>query len=707
METLAHMDVLGGRYQFVDVVINGDSIGIMAVEEHFSKELLEYRARREGIIMHFDESAFWEHQGLKANWRQSPYNSFRNVNIDAFRAKRIESSPAMVAQFETIAGLVRSFSSGAIPASELFDADTTARYLAVMELWGSWHSIQWNDMRFYVDPLTMKLEPIGYDANLRLQSPIGDTTLQREPILEAMLADPDIRSRYFRYLRSLCEDAIDGELANKLTSIQKSQVPLLREEFYLVKPHDLSLLKKRARILLEMTEDELMQPAMTYPRRIRYPVLIHANLVKGENVTYLELASALPEPVTIESISWEPNEAGISSSVQVSGAGDLPLKLPPTVFRQPPVFTQLAIEDDRQDDSKILISAKYPNWPHPVTIEATRYYPALLETPIPQSTVAEQLKQHRFLSLDETGKTLIINGGSWQVTGDLIVPTGFNLVIDKGVTLEFLADTALISHGTVTMTGSPESPIILRGMPGEQWHGIVVLKVDDLSILKQVQVSDTIGIQRGAWQLTGGVTFYYSNVEIDNVSIRNHLGEDALNIVRSQFTIKNLEIADTLSDGFDADFSNGEITDSIFLNIGLTKGGDALDISGSKVSARGIRFDSISDKALSVGEASQLIASDIEMHNVGTGLASKDGSHANIQNLVVDGAAIATLMAYTKKPEYGTATIEAEGIQISASDTLARVQNGSGVVVDGKNMPTENLDVDLLYNTVMDKRTLR
>ena len=40
-ETIRHYGGLAPKYFFVDVVINGNNIGIMAVEEHFSKELLE------------------------------------------------------------------------------------------------------------------------------------------------------------------------------------------------------------------------------------------------------------------------------------------------------------------------------------------------------------------------------------------------------------------------------------------------------------------------------------------------------------------------------------------------------------------------------------------------------------------------------------------------------------------------------------------
>jgi hypothetical protein len=53
-ETLRHVGVLAPRYFFVNVTLNGNSIGVMAVEEHFSKELLESNQRREGVIVSYD-----------------------------------------------------------------------------------------------------------------------------------------------------------------------------------------------------------------------------------------------------------------------------------------------------------------------------------------------------------------------------------------------------------------------------------------------------------------------------------------------------------------------------------------------------------------------------------------------------------------------------------------------------------------------------
>ena len=81
-------------------------------------------------------------------------------------------------------------------------------------------------------------------------------------------------------------------------------------------------------------------------------------------------------------------------------------------------------------------------------------------------------------------------------------------------------------------------------------------------------VRDTRGLQLGVWKLMGGTNFYRNSVDIFDTSILHHKGEDGLNIISSDFAISNLQIIDTLSDGFDCDFCTGEITGGLFEDIG-------------------------------------------------------------------------------------------------------------------------------------------
>jgi hypothetical protein len=190
-------------------------------------------------------------------------------------------------------------------------------------------------------------------------------------------------------------------------------------------------------------------------------------------------------------------------------------------------------------------------------------------------------------------------------------------------------------------------------------------------------------------------------VLINNCRFFDSRGEDALNIIQSEFEIYNSDIRGTASDAFDADFSNGLIEGGLFADIGKAGGGDAIDVSGSQIIVRGTRFENVSDKALSVGEASSMQASTVIINSVGTGAAAKDGSQLTLSDSVINAASFAGLTAYIKKSEYGPARVESQNVRMIAVERPVLAQTGSVVTVDGVVAETSDVDVDALYETVM------
>ena len=54
---LAHLGLMSMRYDFVNVTLNGKDFGLHAIEESFTRQLVEHNKRREGVIVRFDE--YW------------------------------------------------------------------------------------------------------------------------------------------------------------------------------------------------------------------------------------------------------------------------------------------------------------------------------------------------------------------------------------------------------------------------------------------------------------------------------------------------------------------------------------------------------------------------------------------------------------------------------------------------------------------------
>ena len=78
--------------------------------------------------------------------------------------KRILEDKDLSIQFEEAKNLLESFRLGSLETHEVFDVDKLAKYFAINTLMGSTHSSFWNNIRFYYDPITSRLEPIGYDS---------------------------------------------------------------------------------------------------------------------------------------------------------------------------------------------------------------------------------------------------------------------------------------------------------------------------------------------------------------------------------------------------------------------------------------------------------------------------------------------------------------------------------------------------------------
>ena len=131
------------------------------------------------------------------------------------------------------------------------------------------------------------------------------------------------------------------------------------------------------------------------------------------------------------------------------------------------------------------------------------------------------------------------------------------------------------------------------------------------------------------------------------VSFFSIKAEDALNIISSNFQIKNTSFKDLLFDGIDVDFGEGSIVKSNFSSIG----NDAIDFSGSSASIKNISFSDIGDKIISTGEKSIINVIDIKGRNAKVGLASKDGSRIYADKVSFVNVKY-PFAAYQKKKEY-------------------------------------------------------
>lgn len=714
-ETLRHVGVLAPRYFFVNVVINGDDIGVMAIEEHFSKELLENSGRREGVIVRFDDSLNWAQHILEDKQKRSlvGWTDFNYVKpfINSFGSSRIAKSEKLSKDLAIAVGLLRAFQKNEISASEVFDIEKIGSLLAVAEFWGALHSTAWQNLVLYLNPITMRIEPIGYDASLALKTRLspGEIKIGHFDINKDLLSSPEIFSVYVKNLRNLAKDTLEGDLIAKLKGIEQKYLPILKKEAFLLSEFPWESIIERADNLLKVSQNEKkLLELVNYPNESpkNFPALLHAYNIENQGSSFLELENLTGFKVEVQSINWVSRNDGSSLSFNPVSKVEFPIKISPSTHSGIPKTLRLFYEPlKNQGNFSLQVTANIRGEKRLYKSLAIKYYPILTNNPIPASRLKEQLTQHPFLTFKENERSLHIKKGSWKVKGRLILPVGSSLTIAAGTTLEFEPEGGLIARGPLYFQGTESAPILLKGAEGQGddalWQGVSVLASSKTSKWSQVTVLNTSGIKHAGWELSGGVTFYRSNINMDHCIFQGNRAEDALNIIHSKFQLASIEFRDTFSDGFDADYSEGKIENSSFENIGMTEGGDGLDISFSNVTVNSVRFHNIIDKALSVGEKSWMKATSIYIERSGTGVTSKDGSFLDISHSTIKQSKVAGMMAYIKKPEFGSASIEANNISFLGSAPETRLQNGSSIILDGKNLIEESIDVNQLYENFM------
>ena len=165
--------------------------------------------------------------------------------------------------------------------------------------------------------------------------------------------------------------------------------------------------------------------------------------------------------------------------------------------------------------------------------------------------------------------------------------------------------------------------------------------------------------------LTGCLNLIDLNIENIIIEVKNANCEDAINIIRSKGHIKQIKSIGSTNDGLDMDFSNITIDDLMITNAG----NDCVDLSFGNYQITNTKLNFCGDKGFSVGEKSKVFSDIIFIKNSNIGIAAKDSSIAELQNLYFDNVNIC-LAAYKKKQEFNGGIIKAKKMKCLNYDKI-------------------------------------
>ncbi|MFI3250373.1 MAG: hypothetical protein R3Y07_05370 [Eubacteriales bacterium] len=306
-----------------------------------------------------------------------------------------------------------------------------------------------------------------------------------------------------------------------------------------------------------------------------------------------------------------------------------------------------------------------------------------------------------FECLTVEGNTVKFNEKSVILDKSLFIPQGYQLIVEAGQFIDLQNNALLFCRDFVIFDGTEQNPIYVTSTDDSLYSGLVVMRGTQKSTLNYVNFDNLGEAQSGMWKLTGAVTFYESDVTINNCSFKNNRSEDGLNSVRCHIEVNDTIFENTFQDAYDSDFCTGSFINVTFID----SGNDGFDISTSTFYLENCEFYNTFDKAISTGESSQIEANGIYIDGAQSGLSAKDSSILEVKNATVQNVFIG-ICVYQKKPEFGPTTVIVDNYTLGGSyDFDYIIQEQDTVIVNGSqliasNKQKENLIIERMIEEI-------
>ncbi len=665
------LGLVGLRYEFVDVTVNGVHKSIYALEENFDKRLLESNDRREGPILKYDSWFYWVgHQGLAPELAGSA--------VSVYQENRAAGDTDLSRLHEVARSLLEQYRRGEARAAQVFDLQKMAAYFALVDLTGYYHATTVDNQKFYYNPVTGLIEPIGYDFNKLLPLPHRVRSLGEQilPTLDGQRDRMDWRSGLF----------LDEQFyLYYIEALEKISKERFLDEFF---EHcgadydDALAILHRSVPWYSFAGEAILRRNQKYLRRVINPqrslqAYLERPIGQTSTITVgVQNIHALPAEIIALSIGGTEHPLPVATVVPGYSAEN-PIRFTVIDFVPGPEVPG-SVEDSsnpkliyRIQGSSNLREERIHPWP------AVDH--AVREPDIPRSPA--NAETFSWVTLDSAGKTITFAPGQWVLEESLIVPPGYLVRAGEGFQVDLRNRAMILSRSPLCWKGSEEQPIRIRSSDSTG-QGVAVLSAQAPSELSWVEFDNLGNPSRHGWSLSGAVTFYESPVEIDNCYFVDSRCEDALNTMRGTFSIERAWFVRSRSDAFDADFCKGSMDSVSFIDCG----NDAIDGSGSEITVHRLRVERAGDKGLSAGENSRLVVSLATIEDTDIAVACKDRSRIEMENVELRGNRL-SFAAFQKKAEFGPGEILVHGLKVGDTEPAYLVEQGSLLIIDERIIP--------------------
>jgi hypothetical protein len=236
LEHLREEGLIAPRARFVKLLFNGSRQPGLVVQDELSKELLKASDRPEGLFIGYRQLASGRY------------------SLEAMEGGHIDKYFGLQRQRASAIALLQGFLEGTYTAEQVFDVPATAKFLAIASLWPQSSVLAHPQAYFYYNPITAKLEPVGFHIQPQTSSkaqPNASSPNASSPNVSSpnaslaatlpvppangwavqLLQDPAIAAAYQRDHQRLSQPNYWAKIQPQLTAKLRNQEAPLRRPF--------------------------------------------------------------------------------------------------------------------------------------------------------------------------------------------------------------------------------------------------------------------------------------------------------------------------------------------------------------------------------------------------------------------------------------------------------------------------------------------
>ena len=642
------------KYFFINLYINDQNLGVYAVEESFSKELIERQKLRNGPIF-----------GISEEYGEV----YPNVKYELYSEKYwVEEHPKMISNLYSI---LNNIKNGDTHINDHFELDKWAKYLAIIDLTGSYHGSLAKSVKKYYNPITALFEPIGYDLhkgagkfdNFILLDFLQENRSQciylcvhKDWYLKFFLdkngkLNFNFINLYINYLIKFADKKFIKEFINE----NKAQLKNFNRAIY----KDNSKVDKINRVGLGyfIYDDKyLYKRSNLIKQRINSIDLNSVTISKTKDVLKYEDYEASRFPLKAETLNCK----SIAEKENLYLAGKMEILLN-TSCKKIKVFDHKGnykIFDLKENI--VLKSDKIPNFRN--NFKNIKNYKLL-----------SKISENNF-AID---KDLIINENTLLTKETRLIIKNRNIDIRNNAI--FLVEGEIEfennKNNTSSIFSSDGSGAVIFSQNKFRFKNLIFKN------LSSPKLDDLI--------LYGGINFINSEVYLDNITISNSNDEDAMNIINSKSFLSNIKFENIFADALDIDFGKSNFNNIKCFNVN----NDCLDISGAQVVGGELYVYDTKDKGISIGEGSRVNIDNITTINNRVALAVKDGSIADVNNISFKNN-LYDIALFNKKKEFKLPSLNLRNVNNLNEKKILQAEN-TFLKIDSKILNGKLLDKEI------------